>query len=131
MKRFAHFSIGVLCLMLAVAIGYHLGSQTAQAQTSGIVFQWGPYAVDADGSAWWFNPGSYICWTRRPEYDPPVSLSEIKHYGGAVIITHDNIAWMINNDVWQDCGPWPGSQPVPTNNSSWGEIKDRLNTEGD
>lgn len=32
MKRFMYLSIGVLCLMLAATVGYHLGSQTAQAQ---------------------------------------------------------------------------------------------------
>ena len=51
MKRFMYLSIGTLCLMLAVVAGYHLGSQTAHAQTMETVYV--GFATGTSGTAGW------------------------------------------------------------------------------
>ena len=49
MKRFMYLSIGVMCLMLSAAIGFHMGNRDARAQ-SGMV-QGFSFDGNADGNA--------------------------------------------------------------------------------
>jgi hypothetical protein len=39
MKRFMYFSVGVLCLAIAVLIGFHMGARTAEAQSGSQMWQ--------------------------------------------------------------------------------------------
>jgi hypothetical protein len=98
MKRFALFSFGVLCLMLAVAVGYLLGSQTAQAQGGFEILTFSDnrhYVMLNNGDVYY-----------REVYDP----------GTGYYSTHP--AKYMGN-YWSD-------QPVPTSPSTWGGVKSQL-----
>ena len=104
MKRFALFSFGVLCLMLAVAVGFHVGSQTAQAQPMETLYFVRPHG-GTNGSAHVIaiTPGGDI-------------------YSRAFDPSHQ----------WQSTDPpnfngnyWWGTA-VPVRGSTWGGIKSQL-----
>ena len=98
MKRFMYLSIGVLCLMLAVVAGYHLGSQTAQAQA----------ANDVTGSHW------------NGEHTWTVMLANGDLYKNSrhpFLCIFEEPATYLGNF-------WNGA-PVPTSSESWGSIKNK------
>ena len=104
MKRFMYLSIGVLCLMLAVVAGYHLGSQSAQAQ------------VPEPITAYRVVSGSSLT-------DHFVMLSN----GDVYRQVHDPIYGATFNSPPTKVGNfWTGQGgAVPTSNESWGTIKDK------
>ena len=110
MKRFMQLSIGVLCLMLAVVAGYHLGSQTAQAQVQAPII--GFATEDSFGGHTLITESGDV-YSRR--YDS----------------IHIGVYWL---PVYNSDSPefslhyvgniWSGA-PVPTSNESWGTIKSK------
>ena len=126
MKRFMFLSIGVLCLMLAVAVGYHLGSMTAQANEAalyGIAYFEDGMILDVNGKVWTHD------WLRHPSYDLPTSVStgEIAMWSHASFVTYGGDVWKRDSpNVWVNMGKWPDGQPVPASNESWGSIKQKL-----
>jgi hypothetical protein len=132
MKRFMYFSIAVLCLMVSALIGFHIGSESAQAQapraaitpsspSTGIIVgvDWAGYVLDQLGQVWYMHNG---CWERRTEADPPVPVSEIKLWSYYTVVTNDDTVWAHHGGPWEQCGPWPGG-PVPTSPDTWGGVK--------
>jgi hypothetical protein len=131
-KKFALVSFGVLCLMLSALIGFHVGGQSAQAQSprsaitasspsTGIIVgvDWGGYVLDYLGQVWYMR---YGCWERRPQADPPVPVSEIKLWSYYTFVTNDDSVWEAHGDIWEECPPWPGG-PVQTRPETWGGVK--------
>ena len=106
MKRFMYFSIGALCLSAALAVGIHIGSQNAEAQSAAIVgfIQGGDghIVINSNGDVWQQNNDLTL--------DPSsCSNAEFSLY----------------------CQPptyvgnfWFGQPPVANQESSWGTIKD-------
>ena len=127
-KRFFFVSAGVLCLMLAAAVGFHMGSTSARASyvltTTGIrAINGASYLLDENNQVWEF-PGPDGTWTRAATYDPPVPIENIKFWNGGELITWGNVAWR-EGGGWHNCGPWPGGT-VPTNQSTWGATKEQF-----
>ena len=126
MKRFMFASIGLLCLMLAVAVGYHLGSQSARAEASpipGIAFVDGSAVLDVNGETWDSIGGSPYCWFSVPELAPlPIPMEDIANWSVRAIVTVQGDMWIFGSQGWENCGPWPGG-PVETKRDSWGAIK--------
>jgi hypothetical protein len=129
MKRFMFASIGLLCLSLSALIGFHIGHQTAHAgyvahDESGLIGNNNLYNfLDEHGTVWTFEYGDG--WWSSPEV-LPVTASQIKFWTQFQIVTVDNVGWSKDSEGWHLVGPWPGGQPVPTDNSSWGAIKSKL-----
>jgi len=115
MKRFALFSFGVLCLMLAVAVGFHIGSQTAQAQGPGLVVAYSVDGVMSQQYVMMDNGDVYARsiiygWDPTDTYQVPLYTSERPvHYVGNF---------------------WNGA-PVPIENSTWGGVKGLYDQKGD
>ncbi len=107
MKRFALFSFGCLCLMLAVAVGYHLGSQAAQAQ-----------APEPIGGVM----GSY----QTPQMRYAIMLSNGDVYENN---WHGAFGYFVGPPTYR--GNFWYDQPVPSESSTWGGIKSQLETKGD
>lgn len=105
MKRFALFSFGMLCLMLAIAVGYHLGSQTAQAQGGEIGF---------------YRVGVTENWVHHFVMLPGGDVYRRKHDAGQTNFTGAPLEYMGNY--------WDGP-PVPVESSTWGGIKGQLGTD--
>ena len=95
-KRFFFVSAGVLCLMLAAAIGFHMGSATAKAQNSPTMSPTiAGFAIDGTkGNFFVIGPDGTV-------YQNSASLSE---------------------PAWVKGHYWNGST-VPTNESTWGATK--------
>ena len=109
MKRFMQLSIGVLCLMLAVVAGYHLGSQTAQAQAPEMITGFGttPSPIVSAGAYFHVmlsNGDIYRNSSNILGGDPNIIIRQAPTYVG---------------NFWYDA-------PVPTNNSTWGGVKSQL-----
>lgn len=110
MKRFMYASIGVLCLSLSALIGFHVGSQTAQAQVRGPVQG---FAHDGNEIGQYIYLDNGDVFFRRTT---PVDVGGTNH----PVYTND----------WPDfqlhyVGNFWGSAPVPTSNESWGSIKSK------
>jgi hypothetical protein len=76
MKRFAYLSFGLLCLMLAVAVGYHIGSNTARAHETPIAeiaFFDERHALEVNGEVWLLQLAGENCWLKQDWIDPPRS----------------------------------------------------------
>ena len=73
------------------------------------------------------NPVVAACWQRLDVYDPPVAISQIKHWQPLFLVTNDDHVWVFLeiDQGWHDCGPWPGG-PVPTSETTWGAMKDKF-----
>ena len=132
MKRFMYASIGILCLSLSALIGFHIGSNTVHAKASaipGILHVSGRYVLDINGEVWLVSHP--FSWIRISDYDPPSTVppENIVYWSHAAFMTAQGDMWQ-KTDQWYNCGHPPGG-PVPTDNSSWGAIKEKLNTEGD
>ena len=129
MKRFAYLSFGLLCLMLAVAVGYHIGSNVALAHVTpipGIAFVDGSAVLDVNGETWDSIGGSPYCWFSVPELAPlPIPMEDIANWSVRAIVTVHGDMWIFGSQGWENCGPWPGG-PVGVENESWGSIKARM-----
>ena len=130
MKRFMDLSVGLLCLMLAVAVGYPIGSVTARADVTsipGIAFVHGGYVLDVNGETWEVTGPN--CWQKASWIDPvPVPVEDIVHWSIMNFMTAQGDMWSHAMNVWENCGPWPGG-PVGVENESWGGIKARMSGE--
>ena len=98
MKRFMFASIGLLCLMLAVAVGYHVGSRVAHAQPMDVMYlmsaPWDnrpPYLLTVFPNGDIYRRGVWSPWQMQ---DPPEFIG----------------------NYW-----WSG--PVATGQSTWGNVK--------
>jgi hypothetical protein len=137
-----YLSIGVLCLMLAVAVGYHLGSLSAQATvftepSQDIVTLCDRYAVLSDGGVWLINPHTEPpSWQFEEHYSMPIPTEQVRF----IDVDADRRFWMIDTSGnfwghgitepgWANYGPHPGF-PVPTASGTWGGIKSQLGTDG-
>ena len=85
------------------------------------------------GEAWVVGPGTP--WQRKPEYDLPVSPSDIKFLDtdnagtGSVnllLVTNSDVVWGYVGlgpiGHWENFGSFPGG-PFPTTSRSWGSVK--------
>lgn len=136
-KRFALLSFGMLCIMLSALVGFHMGSQSAEAQvvdpTGDIIAVSNASALDRLGQHWKFDtasaPGaSNKCWVRRGDLDPPIPVTAIRMWQGGVVVATNGDVWVTAADpelgtTWHNCGPWPGGGPVSTNESTLGNVK--------
>ena len=138
MKRFMFFSAGVLCLAVAVLIGFHIGSQEVQAlpeantalDPSGIVAIFdgsnnnSVQMLDEHGQVWHsdrFNISSPVCWRLEPSFAVPVPVGQIKHWSLYFFVTDDDHLWVLTYG-WTDCGPWP-DVPVSTQPATFSDLK--------
>lgn len=136
-KGFFHLSAGVLCLILAFAIG----RMTAEGPTSavaGYVDQsaCGIKAVDAptqdilclldeDGGSWAVAEG--YGWENSPSDTPPVSVSEIKFWTRRFVVTTSDEVLYNAAAGWMSLGFWPGGEPSKMDESTWSELKAEFN----
>ena len=64
MQRFMFASIGLLCLSLAVLVGFHVGSRTAHAQASRTIVSTFPgrshYVMLANGDVYYRSPAKHL-----------------------------------------------------------------------
>ncbi len=101
MKRFMFLSIGVLCLAIAMLIGFYVGSQRVDAQTpAGTLF----FVNNTPNS-------SYYC-AILPNGDIYVNVGA---YGNPAV-----------SDGAMYCGNFWGGQ-VSTDKSTWGKVKGNYN----
>ena len=136
MKRFMYASIGLLCLSLSALIGFHVGQRPAHAtdatgQAGVILAITSDYALTITGEIWSYGSGGG--WYKST--DLPIPVDQVH----AITVEGANVHLLDTNgdyweerigDTWENCGQ-PPVGPVPTDNSSWGAIKDKLNKEGD
>jgi hypothetical protein len=101
MKRFMFLSIGVLCLAVSALIGFHIGSQTAEAQTSETT-----YMAVAEGT-------SFHVIAIQPNGDV---------YRRAVV----GSGWQ-TSDPPQFYGNYWWSSTVATQPGTWGGVKGKYN----
>lgn len=110
MKGFALFSFSILCLVLAVTVGGHLGSQDARAQAPGLVIGFTANASGIGGDHYVMLDNGDVYY-RRVKYGADGAL----HYDdNAELECHLNYVGNF----------WSGG-PVSTSPESWGAIKDR------
>jgi hypothetical protein len=99
-----YLSIGILCLTLATLFGFHVGSQTVQAQTGSIV-----------GTLSWITTNEFIVILDNGDL-----YSAIYNKGGTPeLMDHRYIG-----------NYWDGFPNVPTTNNTWGGIKGQYEGEG-
>lgn len=82
----------VACLVAVQVILAPVFSENANAvaHRSGIVaLAHNGWVLDIHGHVWNSQPGE--CWTRRPEYDPPVQLAEIDLWDNHALVTIDGV----------------------------------------
>lgn len=100
MKRFVFLSIGVLCLMLSALIGFHIGSESAQAQAQP------PQAIA--GLAQWLGYMDFVMLDNGDLY---------WNNRGAQHVPYSAPATYLGNF-------WTGEMgPVPTSPNTWGGVK--------
>jgi hypothetical protein len=127
-RRFLYVSIGILALSLA----HHFGVTGTTAQVGAGA---GPILGASLSRAWdhfgqaWQTGGT---WTRRPEWDLPVSADDVLFIdgnaagagGSATLATTTGTVWEFNGSigVWSYEGQWPGG-PTSAENQSFGKTK--------
>ncbi|MBK8232387.1 MAG: T9SS type A sorting domain-containing protein [Candidatus Eisenbacteria bacterium] len=69
--------------------------------------------LDSDGHVWEFNTNNEIDWIRRADWDPPVSLEQLKFWDLNTLVTMDERMLYVPNsnpqNGWHDAGSWPAS----------------------
>jgi len=128
-KRFFRVGAAVLALPLLKAptawAGYvvHDGVPGIVATGEGVL-------LDTAGRAWGLHNRT---WSRVPERDAPMPVSEIKFWGPTFFITMQNEAWMwgYGSKGWgfYRAGPWPGGT-VNIQEKTRGGITARLGDSG-
>jgi len=101
MKRFMYLSIGVLSLMLAVAVGYHVGSPPVQAQTA----NWYRMVIDPNTA----HTHHYVMTAEG-------NVFHRANYLGQPFT--DDLVFVGN--FWQE-------PPVATDQGTWGGVKGKYN----
>ena len=115
--------------VLMLALAYHLGAVTAQAQGPGfrVIGENAPFVAVGnnvyrlDYSGWRpVPPGS------GSNTLPPVPVSNLVLYLGSTAITQTGEGWVEdgNTHVWSSIGVVPGS-PTPATQETWGGVKAR------
>lgn len=95
-KRFAFVSFGILCLMLAALVGFHIGSRSAQAQSPERTIVGVTHAGD-------------------------ISRIFVVTSNGDLYAGRDRLETPLNR--WGNV--WTGQDPVPTESSTGGNIKEK------
>ena len=101
MKRFMMFSVSALCLAVAVLIGFHVGSQKAEAQTGMAIIG---FSTDLNSTL------QFAMLENGDVYSRAFSAAA-KEYGPAPAVFAGNF--------------FEGSGVVATDQSTWGDIKQR------
>lgn len=101
MKRFALFSFSILCLMLAVAVGFHLGSHSAMAQAPEAITGYRTVVVGSTNILHFVMLSNGDVYVHQSNYDGP---------------------WI---NTLQPVGNFWSDAPVSTSPESWGAIKDQ------
>ena len=124
-KKFMFVCIGIM----ALAVTFHIGAQYGKAgfvdhTSTGIVaVQSTGHMLLDNGEVWFFHDGG-PSWTRKSEFDLPVSVSQVRFW------LNEKEFVSVQNDVWYrsdlslECvnyGPPPGG--VATEPSTWGKVK--------
>lgn len=89
--------------------------ETAAAVThrSGIVaLAHNGWVLAIHGHVWNSQPGE--CWTRYPDYDPPVPVREVELWDVHALITLEGELWRNSPEGCESCGTWPHG-PASTN----------------
>ncbi len=99
-KKFMYVCLGILALVLA----FHLGARYGQAgyvdhSATGIVVLSGDILLLDTGEAYEVGTNEDP-WRPRPDYTPPVPVSEIRFWGGYFLSTY-------SNEVWHRGGTFP------------------------
>jgi hypothetical protein len=94
---------------------------------TGIVAMNENLAFDHLGRIWAVSVASG--WTEFSTSPLPISMNDVKFVASRTLVTNSNVGWKYegNMNEWIEAGPWPGSQPVPTEKQSWGSIKGNYN----
>ena len=121
-KKFMYTCLGIL----ALAVAFHLGAQFGQAgyvdqSATGIMILSGDILLLDTGEA--YEVGTHLDpWRPRPEYTPPVPVSEIRYWGGNFLSTYSNEVWHREGDgIWYNYGSPPGV--AATEPTTWSRIK--------
>jgi hypothetical protein len=123
-----YLSIGLLCLSVSALIGFHLGHRTANAtnlsEPVGVVLAVpSDYALTVNGEIWSYASGAWY-----KSSDLPIPVGQIhamtNEDGNVHLLDKNGDYWEQRGPSWENCGQPPVS-PVPTDNSSWGQIKDQ------
>ena len=99
-KRFAYFGVGVLALMMAVVVGFHVGSPSVSAQAPGVIAEY------------FMELGSKNCHYLVME-NGDVWVRE-------AINCSDDARWL-QPAVFM--GNFFDGGPIPTSPSTWGKVK--------
>jgi hypothetical protein len=125
-KKFMFVCLG----LLALAVTFHLGAQYGQAgyvdhSATGIVALDREKVLLENGEVWEAqNIGTG--WTRSPDWDPPVPVSDIRFWDGTTLVTVNGQMWHVEPVVgWHNYGAPPGG--AATQPSTWGSIKAQFN----
>ena len=71
-------------------------------------------------------------WREAAHSPVPVPVNDVKFFHSSRLITTANVGWLISaGGEWIEVGPWPGGLPVPTEQNSWGSMKQLMNEDGD
>jgi len=124
-KRFMYVCLGIL----ALAAAFHIGAQYGQAgyidpSATGLKILQGGIVLLDSGEA--YEVGTHgDPWLPRPDYTPPIPVSEIRYWGGYFLSTYSNEVWHREGDgIWYNYGTPPGL--VATQSTTWGGIKARF-----
>jgi len=131
MKRAFYFSGTLLCLSLTLLIGFHLGVQKAEADFNPSGFIVGgisssdAYVLTSNGEMWKYqNPNGP--WVQETVFTVPMATSSIKLWMLHNIVTTSDEVWQHQGETWVNIGTPPGGVVgVPTNPTTWGQLKNK------
>jgi hypothetical protein len=122
-KRFMYVCLGIL----ALAVAFHLGARFGHAEyvdhsATGIVAVAGDILLLDSGDAYEIGT-SQDPWRPRPEYKPPIPVSEVRYWGPNFVCSVSNEVWHREGDgIWYNYGS-PPAGPTPVQPTTWGQIK--------
>lgn len=131
-KKFMYASLGVMCLCISYSLGANSASAEWDSSLSGQVIGFAQdnspnqaYVVARNGDLWAIE--TVGGWTQRnlpSEQQLPVSVEDIKFYGGNVLVTNGDEAWVDQGFGvgWVSFGVFPGP-PVGIERESFGAVK--------
>jgi hypothetical protein len=134
--KLLYLTIGLLIGIVVMQWGVSSRTVLVPSARAGLVYPGNDIAAFEDGTVldrlgqvW--RASNDQCWVRDALFDPPVPVSDIREWGYGQFVTNSWELWTVDSSgQWHNCGPWPG-QPVPTEQNSWGDIKTKLNKDGD
>ena len=121
-KKFTYVCLGILALAVAFHLGAHYGgAQTYVDHVSGGIVAFHPSMVLLDNGEVWDCSGVPSGWTRQPDSDPPIPVSQIKFWERDSFVTSSNEMWHREGTEWVNYGSPPGL--VSTRATTWSQIK--------